>query len=266
MTALATIPDRAARAPPPDRDQGWPRRSLARSVGAYGLSARDLETLGWVSEQYAVRMDHLAVLLGRSPRTAQRFARRTRAGGLAHCRPLLAGEPAWLWLTGRGQREAPTTFKSWSPRLGLLAHIAAVNRVRLHVQRRAPESVWVCERSLARDLPRRQHLPDAVVQPRRRAPRDRGRADGQEPTPGSRRSSTSCPGATTRSCTSPRPRRDASSSGSAALSAGPSCTSATYPRWPGATRRDEPGRRPPLRRSGAATHAETRRHARGPVA
>ena len=163
MTALATIPTATTRTRRPNRDQDWPRRSLARSVGAYGLSARDLETLGWVSEQYAVRMDHLAVLLGRSPRTAQRFARRTRAGELAHCRPLLAGDPAWLWLTGRGQREAPTTFRSWSPRLGLLAHVDAVNRVRLHVQRRAPDSVWVCERSLARDLPRRQHLPDAVV-------------------------------------------------------------------------------------------------------
>lgn len=140
-----------------------PARS-ASSCGACGLSRRDLETLGWISEQYAVRMDELAVLLGRSERTAQRFARRCRAGGLVHAQPVLAGEPTWLWLTSAGRRLAPTEFKGWSMRVGLLAHVSAVNRVRLYVAARSPESEWVCERRLAQDVPRSRHLPDAVVQ------------------------------------------------------------------------------------------------------
>jgi DNA-binding MarR family transcriptional regulator len=136
----------------------------ARSCGAYGLSRRDLQTLGWISEQYAVRMDELAVLLGRSERTAQRFARRCRAGGLVHAQPVLAGEPTLLWLTGAGRRMAATDFSGWSVRIGLLAHISAVNRVRLYVAERSPGCEWVCERRLAQDLPRGRHLPDGVVQ------------------------------------------------------------------------------------------------------
>lgn len=136
----------------------------ASSCGAFGLSGRDLQALGWISEQYAVRLDELAVLLGRSERTAQRFARRCRAGGLVHAQPVLAGEPSWLWLTSAGRRIAPTDYRGWSMRIGLLAHVSAVNRVRLYVSERSPESEWICERRLAQDLPRGRHLPDAVVQ------------------------------------------------------------------------------------------------------
>jgi len=51
----------------------------------------------------------------------------------------------------------------WQPRVGLLAHIAAVNHVRLHIQQRSPDSQWTPERTLARDRQAGQHLPDAVV-------------------------------------------------------------------------------------------------------
>ena len=37
---------------------------------------------------------------------------------------------------------------------GLLAHVAAVNDVRLHVQARSPESEWISERLLARERQR----------------------------------------------------------------------------------------------------------------
>lgn len=47
--------------------------------------------------------------------------------------------------------------------MGLLAHVAAVNNVRLHVQARSPESEWVPERLLARERQPGEHLPDAVV-------------------------------------------------------------------------------------------------------
>ena len=51
----------------------------------------------------------------------------------------------------------------WRPRIGLLAHVAAINDVRLHVQARSPESEWVPERVLAKERQSGEHLPDAVV-------------------------------------------------------------------------------------------------------
>jgi hypothetical protein len=54
-------------------------------------------------------------------------------------------------------------FGVWRPRIGSLAHVAAVNDVRLHVQGRAPSTEWIPERVLARDRLAGEHLPDAVA-------------------------------------------------------------------------------------------------------
>jgi hypothetical protein len=128
------------------------------------LSRRDLDVLAFVGEQYAVRVDQLTVLLGAGERTAQRVVARLRAAGLVEARPLLAGEPARVWLTRAGVRASGRTFGAWAPRVGLLAHVAAVVWVRLYVQSRSPSSEWVCERVLLRDRGKPgDHVPDAVV-------------------------------------------------------------------------------------------------------
>lgn len=128
------------------------------------LRRRDLDALAWTGEQYAARSDQLEVLLGCGSRTAQRVVSRLRHARLVEVRRLLVGEPTWLVPTVAGLRACGLGFGAWQPRLGLLAHVAAVNRVRLHVEARSPESEWVCERVLAREREsRREHLPDAVV-------------------------------------------------------------------------------------------------------
>jgi acetolactate synthase regulatory subunit len=136
---------------------------MARRPEGEQLRARDLVVLGWCCEQYAARTDQLEVLLGGGPRTVQRVIARLRDAGLIDTRRLLVGEPAWAIPTGAGLRAAGQGFGVWRPRIGLLAHVAAVNEVRLHVQARSPESEWVPERVLARELDRGEHLPDAVV-------------------------------------------------------------------------------------------------------
>jgi hypothetical protein len=128
-----------------------------------GVSARDLETLRWVDEQYAVRVDQLARKLGRSERTMQRWARLYGEWGWIEQRRLLVDEPAYVWLTSKGQREAGTGFGPWRPKVGKLAHIAAVVDVRLYVEERSAESLWASERVLRRELAASEHLPDAVV-------------------------------------------------------------------------------------------------------
>ncbi len=128
------------------------------------LRSRDLELLGWVAEQYAARIDQLGVLIGCGPRTVQRTLARLRAQGMIQTIRLLADQPAWVTPTVRGLRACASPHGLWRPRLSLIAHVAAVNDVRLHVQARDPQAQWVCERLLAaqRSDPRR-HLPDAVV-------------------------------------------------------------------------------------------------------
>jgi hypothetical protein len=128
------------------------------------VSRRDLDVLGWVGEQYAVRTDQLGAFLDCTPRTVQRLLSRLREQRLAEVRRVLADEPAWVNPTLKGLRAAGLSFAAWRPTLGLLAHVAAVTDVRLHVQSRSPESEWVCERVLAREKRSPQeHLADALV-------------------------------------------------------------------------------------------------------
>jgi hypothetical protein len=126
------------------------------------LRRRDIDVLAWVAEQYAVRLDQLEPLLG-CRRTVQRSVARMREANLVETRRLLVGEPAWLLPTATGLRACGASFRVWQPRLALMAHVAAVNEVRLHIGAQAPGSVWVCERALARERRSDQHLPDALV-------------------------------------------------------------------------------------------------------
>jgi hypothetical protein len=127
------------------------------------LRRRDLELVGWLGEQYGARVDQVELLLDCGPRTVQRILARLRDAGLITTRRLLVGEPAWVIPTVTGLRAAGHGFGAWHPQIGLLAHVAAVNDVRLHIQARSPESEWVPERLLARERQAGEHLPDAVV-------------------------------------------------------------------------------------------------------
>ncbi|HTB50260.1 MAG TPA: hypothetical protein VK701_04725 [Solirubrobacteraceae bacterium] len=128
------------------------------------MSRRDLDALGWVGEQYAVQADQLGLFLDCTPRTVQRLLSRLRKQRLVEVRRVLIGEPAWVIPTVKGLRASGLSFGAWRPTLGLLAHVAAVTDVRLHVQSRSPDSEWVCERLLAREKQSPQeHLADAVV-------------------------------------------------------------------------------------------------------
>lgn len=119
------------------------------------LSQRDLDALRWVGEQYACRADHLAILLGRASGKPALSDSATRAAsarweslGLASRGRFVAGEPAWTWLTRQGLRTAGLPFKVWEPKHWILAHTAAVNRVRLFVEPRRPGARWRPEREI----------------------------------------------------------------------------------------------------------------------
>lgn len=139
-------------------------RMAGIAVEHASISRRDLDALGWIGEQYAVRADQLARRLDCNPRTVQRLLARLREQRLVDVRRLLVGEPAWAIPTVKGLRAAGLPFGLWRPRLGSLAHVGAITDVRLHVQARSPGSEWVCERTLAREKRTpEEHLPDGVV-------------------------------------------------------------------------------------------------------
>lgn len=127
------------------------------------LRRRDLETLGWLAEQYGAQANQLEVLMGCGPRTVQRTVARLRAAGLVRAERMIVGEPAWVTPTSAGMAACGSGFGIWHPRIGLLTHVAAVNDVRLHIQGRAPETEWIPERLLARERRAGEHLPDGVA-------------------------------------------------------------------------------------------------------
>jgi hypothetical protein len=155
MTEEATSPrrQRALSSTPgvrPASRTAAPSRTTAR-VTHEALRRRDIDVVAWLAEQYGARVDQLEVLMGCGPRTVQRSVARLRVAGLARTQRMLVGEPAWVTPTGAGLAACGSGFGVWRPRIGLLAHVAAVNDVRLHIQGRAPTTVWVPERVLARD-------------------------------------------------------------------------------------------------------------------
>ncbi|MGH7314710.1 MAG: hypothetical protein ACREJS_00455 [Candidatus Rokuibacteriota bacterium] len=146
---------------------GTPRRRRS-DVGVLRCSARDLELLRVVGEQYAISLPQLARLMGRSVHAARWLRSRWEGVGWVRGRALLAGEPVFVWLTRRGQRVAGSEYSLWRPNPGALAHIAAVTDARLWVAGRHPGAEWVCERELAREAATTAggpaaHRPDALV-------------------------------------------------------------------------------------------------------
>lgn len=125
----------------------------AKTAGVQ-LTDRDLETIGWITDQYAVRTDVIRWLLGdgrplSDSRTRAIVARWQRAG-LVDSRRFFAGTPNVVWPTRSGTNLVRPGWRSRPPNLALLAHHHAVSRVRLAIEQRGHDVDWVCERTLYR--------------------------------------------------------------------------------------------------------------------
>jgi hypothetical protein len=143
-------------------------RATRSDAGAVRCSARDVELLRVVGEQYAVTLPQLAQLMDCSPHAARWLRTRWERAGWVRGRAMLVGEPVFVWLTRRGHGIAGIDYAVWRPNAGMLAHIAAVTDVRLDVMRRRPGAQWVSERELHREVaaaPGRlqRHRPDGLV-------------------------------------------------------------------------------------------------------
>jgi hypothetical protein len=138
------------------------------------VTARDVAALRFVGEQYAVRLDVLAVLLGQlSPgepgngavlgeRTLRRRLGRWEQAGWVERRRLLGH--TWVLPTRAGLRLAGLDYDCWEPAASRLDHHHAVAVVRLAREPRPGAGGWVCERELWRRRGRASwHLPDGAL-------------------------------------------------------------------------------------------------------
>jgi hypothetical protein len=160
-THILTVP--AASQPVSTSQVSGIERRRRRGPSEQLLGRRDIDTLGWLAHQYARRVDHVQQLLGCGERQAQRVLSRLRAHGLVTWERILLREPPWVVPTLAGMRLSATGFRMWEPSLTLLAHVAAVNDVRLHVEHRSPESMWTSERQIARKEGLKKHIVDGLV-------------------------------------------------------------------------------------------------------
>jgi len=124
---------------------------------------RDLLVLRWMCEQYAARLDHLEVLSGRGRATVHGLVRSLRAMGFVRTWLILVGEPTWVIPTTGGLRRCGLPYHEMTPRSTHLPYIAAMNEVRLHIQMRSPETLWVSRRELMSGHPKGACVPGALA-------------------------------------------------------------------------------------------------------
>jgi hypothetical protein len=134
-------------------------RRVRADKGSVRLTNRDMTSLRWIGEQYAVRFDQLARLLGRSAgrtlteSTTRAAVNRWNRGGFAKSRKVTVGEPGFVWLTTRGLRDVGLSFKAWEPSASTVNHLYWTNQVRLHAEERHPDLVWRAERYMRAGRP-----------------------------------------------------------------------------------------------------------------
>jgi hypothetical protein len=152
------------------------RRPARREPWDAGPEAteRDLAALRFVGEQYAARLDVLALVLGRlSPatvrdagrlgeRTVRQRVERWEQAGWAERRRMLGH--TWMLTTRAGLRLAGLELDPWTPALDRLAHHHAVAVVRLAREPVPGQGGWVCERELWRRRGRASwHMADGAL-------------------------------------------------------------------------------------------------------
>jgi hypothetical protein len=147
-----------------------PEGDAAPAAGApAAMTERDIRGLVFTGEMYALQYDHLATVLDVAPARAHAISARWRGNGHADSARLGPG-PSWVWLTRRGLTACGLPYTAVPPPLSRLAHLRAVNAVRLAFESastfKTAEASWRGERRLRARIGRislREHVPDAEV-------------------------------------------------------------------------------------------------------
>jgi hypothetical protein len=151
------------------------------------LTPRDLICLTWIAMQYAIRLDQLQRLLFRHTPEADRSKLKPGADRLSLDRTyeliarwlswgyiekggILHGDKLWIWVSREGMRACQLPFtSSGKPAPSRVPHLFYINQIRLYIEAKRPDDLWISERQIRRDadaptkgedLP---HLPDATL-------------------------------------------------------------------------------------------------------
>lgn len=126
------------------------------------LGEAELGALRLLSEQGAIPLDQLARFLNAPLAHAVSVLQRLDEADCIEHRRFLVRDHPWYWPSRRGARLAQTGFSYKPPDIAILAHRRAVNEIRLHLAARAPQGIWICERTIFTRRDPRDHLPDGV--------------------------------------------------------------------------------------------------------
>jgi hypothetical protein len=133
---------------------------------------RNLRLLRWAGEQYGARMDHLQALTGTTKSNLRTVTGTLRRAGLLRTERIIMDQPPWVIPSLQGLRACNLPYQKWTPMLGRLVHVGAINDVRIHVEGRTPQADWISERQIRFEEAgvnvghpdrRHKHLPDGVV-------------------------------------------------------------------------------------------------------
>ena len=132
-----------------------PEDKRRSDAGNLQVTDRDILVLTWNGEQYACTFAHLRRLLAEhSPEegrdllsisaTRNAVQRWLYLGLIEEPRKLRAGQTKYIWLSRHGLSEIGLPYPYYVPKLKSLAHIHAVNEVRLAIQ---GSNVWIPKRT-----------------------------------------------------------------------------------------------------------------------
>lgn len=131
-----------------------------RDKGMVLFSPRDEYCLGWIADQYAVRLDQIQQLLSRhpggqvkdkakglAPTTVKDQIERWRRAGWIEYQRVLVGQPGFAWITRKGLQvlDQDDIYTARAPAHTRLTHIYAVNQVRMAEEMRLGLA-WESER------------------------------------------------------------------------------------------------------------------------
>ncbi len=161
--------------------------SEIKTQQTYQITQRDRICLVWIACQYAIRLDQLQRLLFRYTPVADRhklkaesdhlsldrtyeIIKKWAALDLIEKKTILHGDQLWIWASRQGLRETKQPFNfSGAPSSIRLAHLYAINQVRMAIEKKRPEDVWKSERQIRKETPaaikgeNQPHTPDAIL-------------------------------------------------------------------------------------------------------
>jgi hypothetical protein len=145
-------------------------RARRSDAGIVRPTQRDLDVLRWLGEMYGAPLSVVAQLYGVAARDTRRHAARLERAGFASRQRGPAD--TWLVPTRRGLRYAGLEYETWELIGWKAAHLAAVCRMRLHLEGRFPGAGWESERACRarwHGTGARVRIPDGILgQPGRR--------------------------------------------------------------------------------------------------